>query len=211
MKKALIFFGGWDGHNPTGFAELFESMLTENGYEVESYDNLDCLNDAEKLLTYDVIIPFWTMGQIEKEQFNNLSTAIQSGVGLAGVHGGMGDAFRGNVSFQWMVGGQFLGHPHVGPYKVDIIDMNHPIVRNIESFDYDSEQYYMQVDPSIEILAETQYNHEGKTVTMPVVWTKNWGNGKVFYSALGHDIKEYIEQFPVAAEIALRGFIWATR
>ena len=110
-KRALMLWGGWDGHTPEQTTAVFSEALRAKGYETEVVGSLAPLEEKEKLLTYDVIFPCWTMGDMSGPQWDGLTHAIQSGVGLAGVHGGMGDAFRGRIEYQWMVGGQFLGHP----------------------------------------------------------------------------------------------------
>ncbi len=132
-------------------------------------------------------------------------------VRLAGVHGGMGDAFRGNLGYQWMVGGQFVGHPHVGDYFVQLAAAKSPITAGMKKrFKYHSEQYYMLVDPAIAVLAETTYDLDGHKVKMPVVWTKPHGKGRVFYSALGHRYEEFVK-FPEVLAMTTRGLLWAAR
>ena len=75
----------------------------------------------------------------------------------------------------------------------------------------------MLVDPHIEVIAETTFRDRPdwggyefvKGVTMPVVWKRMWGKGKVFYCALGHVAKDF--DVPEAKEIVRRGLLWATR
>ena len=55
MKKALIFQGGWDGHEPKLTSKRFAGMLEKNGIQAEIYDDHACFADFEKLLTYDLI------------------------------------------------------------------------------------------------------------------------------------------------------------
>lgn len=149
------------------------------------------------------------MGALTEAQTKGLQEAVQSGVGLAGIHGGMGDAFRGNLDYEWMTGGHFVGHPHVGDYTIRIRELASPITKGLPpSFAYRSEQYYMMIDPGIHILADTEYLYEGQTVIMPVAWTKHWGRGRVFYSALGHAPEEF-EQFPEALKLTVQGMLWA--
>ena len=151
------------------------------------------------------------MGQLTPEQSSNLCNAIHAGVGLGGFHGGMGDAFRGNLNYEWMVGGHFVAHPYVGEYTISIKDHSHSITAELpESFSYDSEQYYMMIDPSVTILADTVYRHEDKDVTMPVIWTKQWGKGRVFYSSLGHKAYEFIK-YPAVTRMTVNGLKWAAR
>lgn len=208
-KKALIVSGGWEGHEPELTTPLFADTLREHGFEVVIAETLDAFDDAESLKSYQLIVPNWTMGCPTPEQIENLTQAIHSGVGLGGFHGGMGDAFRGCTEYEWMVGGHFAGHPHVGEYTVDVIDSEHPITRGLpENFIYDSEQYYLLVDPGVTILADTEYSYEGQTVKMPIVWTKHWGKGRVFYSALGHKAAEFSD-YPAVFEMTVRGLLWA--
>src|ERR1700733_8151748 len=110
-KKALIVYGGWSGHQPKETAELVGGDLTGAGFEVELSETLDSFLDEARLKTFDLIVPHWTMGQLTGEQEKALVGAVASGVGLGGIHGGMGDAFRGNTLYQFVVGGQFVAHP----------------------------------------------------------------------------------------------------
>lgn len=209
MKKALLIAGGWDGHKPETFVHLFATELQKRGLATQIETSLDILADSAKLAEFALIFPCWTMGTLTGEQSKGLQEAIRSGVNLGGIHGGMGDAFRGNLDYEWMTGGHFVGHPHVGDYTVQIKDFATPITAGLPgSFAYKSEQYYLMVDPAIQVLADTQYLYEGRQVTMPVAWVKQWGKGRVFYSALGHAPEEFTE-FPEALQLTVQGLLWA--
>jgi len=211
MKNALIVWGGWDGHKPDAIAGIFEKELKNNGFTVRVENSLAPLEDKEAVKKYDLIFPCWTMSEISAPQWEGLNDAIMSGVGLGGIHGGMGDAFRANLSYQWMVGGQFVGHPHVGDYDVRVTCEMSPITEGVPlNFPYNSEQYYMLVDPGMRVLAETTYVCDGNRFVMPVVWTKAWGKGRVFYNALGHDPAEFTK-YPHVLEMTVRGLLWAAR
>ncbi len=208
-KRALFVAGGWSGHLPLDIVRIFSEELQSKGFETRIEESLDHLAQIEELKTYNVIFPCWTMGALTPEQTKGLLEAVRSGVGLAGIHGGMGDAFRGNTNYEWMVGGHFVGHPHVGDYTVEIKDPTHPITQGIPaSFAYRSEQYYMLIDPGVHVLAESPYPHEGRTCAMPVAWTKHWGDGRIFYNALGHAPGEFT-QFPAARTLTTQGILWA--
>jgi len=208
-KRVLLFWGGWDGHQPQKIVQLFADELAKHGFEPQIECSLDCLNDAEQLKTYSLIFPCWTMGEISKEQNKALQEAVKSGVALGGVHGGMGDAFHGVLDYEWMTGGIFVGHPHIGDYTVRIKDFASPITQGLPgTFAYRSEQYYMLIDPTIHVLADTEYLYEGRSCTMPVAWIKTWGKGRVFYCALGHNPAEFTE-FPDALTLTVRGLLWA--
>ncbi len=214
MKKALMVVGGWEGHEPRQCSEIFVPILQSKGFDVEVSYSLDAYLDAEKMAALSLVVPIWTMGTITREQEAGLLNAIKSGVGVAGWHGGMGDAFRNNTEYQWMVGGQWVAHPGgVIDYRVNITNHTDPITAGLADFDMHSEQYYMHVDPSNEVLATTTFDRPeapwAKGCVMPVVWKRMWGAGRVFYSSLGHVAKDF--EVPEACEIQTRGFLWAAR
>ena len=216
MSKALIVWGGWDGHEPEQVAAIFERILKEEQFEVEVSNTLEAYADADKLLGLDLIVPLWTMGHIEQELVNNVSAAVQSGVGLAGIHGGMCDAFRNNVDWQFMTGGQWVAHPGNDgvEYTVNIKRGSSPLLDHIEDFQVKSEQYYLHVDPAVEVLATTRFpvvegpHSANGPVDMPVVWTKRWGAGRVYYNSLGHHAD--IVEMQQVTEMMRSGFKWAS-
>jgi len=213
-KKALIVYGGWDGHQPKETAAIMAADLKTAGFEVELSDTLDALLDEARLKTLNLIVPHWTMGQIKGEQENALLRAIESGVGLGGIHGGMGDAFRSQSNYQFAVGGQFVAHPdNHKDYVVNITKKADPIVAGLNDFTVHSEQYYMHVDPSNEVLATTTFQTTSAPwvngTVMPVVWKRKYGQGRVFYQSVGHSTKEL--EIPEVREITRRGLLWAAR
>jgi len=216
-KQALIVWGGWEGHQPHQVADIFQRVLVEEGFQVEISNSLDVFCDAEKLRSMDLIVPIWTMGKITGRQFQPLTEAIQSGVGLAGCHGGMCDAFREQTEWQFMTGGQWVAHPGNDGvrYRVQITDREHPITRGIGDFEVISEQYYLHVDPAVKVLAVTPMpvadgpHVANGPVNMPVLWTKFWGKGRIFYNSLGHQAD--IVQAEPCLTLMRRGFLWAAR
>lgn len=214
-KQALMVWGGWDGHEPKQCVERFRPFLERNGFQVTVRDSMDAYADKALMGSLDLVVPCWTMGQMTGEQSKGLQEAVSSGVGLAGWHGGMCDSFRGDLGYQWMTGGQFLGHPgNCIDFDVRITAWGDPVVEGIKDFRMPkTEQYYMFVDPGNYVLAETTFSgaHQEHTggVVMPVVWKKRWGKGKVFYSSLGHVAKDF--DVPEARTIQERGLLWAAR
>ncbi len=213
MREALIVWGGWSGHEPEQCASIIAGMLEEERFRVH-LENSTRAFARPSLSTMSLIVPIYTMSKIEKDEIANLSQAVRDGVGLAGYHGGMGDAFREAVEYQFMCGGQWVSHPgNIIDYRVNIIRPDDPIVQGIQDFDYHSEQYYMHVDPSNEVLATTTFSGEYapwiEGVVMPVVWKRRHGQGRVFYSSLGHVAKEF--DVPQMRTIFRRGMLWAAR
>lgn len=213
MRKAMIVWGGWSGHEPEQGAAIIRDMLAEDGFEVRVETATSAFADPA-IHELSLIVPIYTMSKIEKAEALNLSEAVQNGVGMAGYHGGMGDAFRENVDYQFIVGGQWVQHPgNIIDYRVDIARPDDPVMQGIASFPYRSEQYYMHVDPSNEVLATTTFNGEHAYwidgVTMPVVWKRRHGKGRVFYSSLGHVASEF--NVPEMRTILRRGMNWAAK
>jgi hypothetical protein len=204
MKTALIVQGGWDGHKPAEVAEILAEPLRQHDFEVTIADTLDAYKDPH-LPELDLIVPNWTMGTIEQDQLKPLLEAVYNGVGLAGLHGGMCDSFRNETEYQWMTGGQWVAHPgnDTATYVVYIDGVPSPITEGISDFQVTTEQYYMHVDPANVVHATTRFGE----VVMPVVWTKHWGKGRVFYCSLGH--RPDVVQMPPVLTMMTRGMLWA--
>lgn len=213
MKQALIVWGGWHGHEPEQCAHIVRDMLQRNGFEVRIETQTAAFADPA-LAQLDLIVPIYTMSKIEKEECTNLSAAVRSGVGLAGFHGGMCDAFRDSVEYQFMTGGQWVAHPGgIIDFRVNICAPQDAVMDGLSDFDYRSEQYYMHVDPVNEVLATTTFSGQHapwvQGVVMPVVWKRRHGEGRVFYSALGHVAAEF-EVYEMRT-LFERGMLWAAR
>jgi type 1 glutamine amidotransferase len=214
-RKALIVWGGWLGHEPEPVAHVFKRTLEGEGFSVEISDTLESLEDVGKLRALHLIVPVWTMGEIGREQCAAVSDAVSNGTGIAGCHGGMCDAFRTDVQWQFITGGNWVSHPGGDgvEYVVNVKQSSSSLVEGIGDFKVKSEQYYLHVDPAVEVLATTRfptvtwYHSSNGAVDMPVVWTKRWGVGRVFYNSLGHHAD--IFDIPEALELMRRGFLWA--
>jgi uncharacterized protein len=212
-KTALIAWGGWEGHTPERSAALVRDMLAAHDFDVRVEPGAACFADPA-IAKLDLIVPMITMSVIAKPEVDNLCAAVRGGVGLGGFHGLMCDSFRNETEYQFMTGGQWVSHPgNIIKYRVDIKKSNDPITKGLNSFDYESEQYYMHVDPAVEVLATTTFTGEHcdfvKGVVMPVVWKKRYGQARVFYSALGHTADEFA--VPEMRTLLDRGLLWAAR
>jgi len=212
-RDALIVWGGWDGHTPEQSAGIVAGMLETHGFTVAVESSTRAFADPQ-LKDLSLIIPVVTMATIERDEVANLCAAVESGVGLAGFHGCMCDSFRNEVEYQFMTGGQWVAHPgNIIDFEVNVRHSDDPITQGIDDFPYRSEQYYMHVDPTNEVLATTTFSGEHCTwiegATIPVVWKRRHGKGRVFYSALGHVATEF--QNKNMATIFERGMLWAAR
>ena len=220
-KNIIYVYGGWKGHKPSESVDLMVPKLRAEGANVKIFDTLSVYTDEKLMEETDLIIQIWTMGKITEQQFEGLEKAIMNGTGFAGWHGGTGDSFRDNLKYQFIVGGQFLFHPggHID-HSIKIIDKSDPITQGLKDFNLKkTEQYYMLVDPNIKVLAISEFDREkyekpkkkeNKITgsTMPVVWKKNYGKGRIFYSSIGHHLTEF--EVPEVMTMQMRGFRWAS-
>lgn len=237
MKRALILCGGWPGHDPEAVAARFDSALREAGCETEIIRSTEPFADREWLMHFDLLVPVWSYtgeNVLPDAWAVNIADAVANGMGVAGCHGGMCDAFRENVLWQFMTGSQWVAHPslpfiHCTPavpsreedffrdYRVRIADKSFEITRELSDFDIRSELYYLHLDPAVHVLAETVIERQGESfaphledgpVTMPIAYTRHWGKGRIFYCALGHSDAEF-DRFPEAWMLMRRGLLWA--
>ena len=212
-KQALFVYGGWPGHEPAKCRDIFVPWLRAKGFEVTVSDTQAPYADPTLMGTIDLVVQIWTMGTIEKEPLKGLLAAVKNGTGMAGWHGGMGDAYRQETEYRYMVGGDWVAHPGgIIDYDVQIVDHEDPITAGLSDFKVKSEQYLMHVNPNNKVLATTTFSGAVDSwidgYTMPVAWKKVYGKGRVFYTSLGHtanvfDIKE-------ALTIVQRGMLWAS-
>ncbi|MDR0525972.1 MAG: ThuA domain-containing protein [Spirochaetaceae bacterium] len=216
-RNALILCGGWDGHEPKLITARFKNFLEAEGIEVTVSESIQVLQDKERLMELDLFVPVWTMGSeaLGYGFFEPLLEAAGSGLGVAGCHGGMCDAFRTSVEYQFLTGANWVSHPGGDgtKYRITIVNKSHPIAQGIPDFDVSSEQYYLHVDPANEVLATTRfptvrwYHSANGEVDVPQIWTRKWGHGRVFYNALGHHNDVF--DIPEAWELMKRGLLWA--
>jgi len=213
QRRALIVWGGWEGHEPKACAELIAGLLREQDFATDVTNDFAAFGDPA-VAGLDLVVPVITRARIERAPLAELIAAVRSGVGLGGCHGGLAGSFREEVEFHFMCGAQWVAHPgDFITFRVDIARPDDPIMAGLDSFEYRSEQYYLHVDPAIEVLATTTFSgqHAAWTagVVMPVVYKRRYGEGRVFYSALGHNAREF--DHPGMRTILQRGLAWAAR
>ena len=229
LRHALVVRGGWDGHQPVETTDLFIPFLEENGFTVRIEESPAPYADADYMANVDLVVQTNTMTTIEKDEFLGLRTAIENGTGLAGWHGGIADSYRNNVDYLQLIGGQFAAHPgkapaeRIGeqsdnyvPYRINMLPAaaDHPITQGIEDFDLISEQYWVLHDDYNDVLATTTqavrpWDPWHRPITSPAVWTRQWGQGRIFVSTPGHRV-DILQNSSVRTMIE-RGLLWAAR
>ena len=200
--NTLVFAGGavhdWEGCSGVIIAALSQ----REEFEITKVEeDLDALV-APNLDPYDLIIFYYTIGEISDAQKNGLLNHIASGKGYVGVHSAA-DSFRECPEYRAMVGGYFVTHPRYRDYQVSIVDTEHPITEGLDETMVTDEQYILDYDPRNHVLASALWEGDA----MPVAWTKNWGDGRVFYLALGHDAKAC--EHEIFGTLLRRGALWA--
>ncbi len=213
-RTVLFTYGGWDGHEPEKFRDYMKPWLESEGATVEVSADLKVYADNDLMDGIDLVIQLYTMSEIKEDQEKGLLRAVKQGTGMAGWHGGMCDAFRNNVEYQYMTGGQWVSHPGgIVDYEVKVLDTGDPVTEGLSSFSMKSEQYYMHIDPNVKVLATTTFNGDHDSwidgCVVPVAWKKMYGKGRIFYTSLGHNLSHVTDVTP-AIEIIKRGIKWAS-
>lgn len=201
--KVLLFVGG-PIHDHKAIGNVAEKILNEHGqFEVTKVeDDLSCLI-SPKLDPYDVIVFYYTVGEITPEQKKGLFDFVAGGKGYVGFHSAA-DSFRGDEEYRKFVGGHFLTHPAYREFPVKIVEKDDPLTRGLLDFKITDEQYILQKDdPDIHVLATAP--HEGND--LPIMWTKSFEKGRVFYMGFGHDARA-CEQ-AIFKTLLIRATLWA--
>ncbi|MCU4746353.1 MULTISPECIES: ThuA domain-containing protein [unclassified Streptomyces] len=214
-RTALVVRGGWEGHRPVETTDLFLPFLRQHGFRVRTAQSLDVYEDAEHLAATDLIVQCWTMGEISREQCAGLAAAVRAGTGLAGWHGGIVDAFRGTPEYALLTGGQFLMHPPgFSDHRVSPVAgrADHPVIAGLDAFDVHTEKYWVATDPLNDVLATVTFDADAtrpRAAVVPAVWTREWGQGRVFVSTIGHKPDDF--DVPQVRALTERGLLWASR
>jgi type 1 glutamine amidotransferase len=219
VKRVLFLYGGFPGHLPYEVAEWARGEMAALDFEVEEIQ--DPHRFEEDLTVYDLIVLGWTQTQTTEDLSDRaeqrLIEAARAGTGFAGWHG-MTASFRSSLPYNYIVGASFVEHPGGEavrvPYDVKIVDRDHPVTRGVEDYQVASEQYYMHVDPAAHVLATTTFDGEPDVpwlagVEMPVAYVKEFGSGRVFYTAGGHELEEM--ERPEVTRMVRQGMEWAAR
>jgi type 1 glutamine amidotransferase len=218
VTRVLYLYGGWPGHIPYEVAPWLTSVMAELGFDVEQIQDPYLLD--RDLTGYDLIVNGWTQAVTTEDLSDSveqrLREAVEQGTGYAGYHGSAA-AFRASLQLHLVSGASFIEHPGGEgvdvPYEVRIVDRDHEVTQGIDDFQAASEQYYMHVDPNVHVLAETTFSGEHfpwlDGARMPVAFVHRWGEGRVFYQALGHLLKDL--QQPEVERLMRQGLTWTAR
>jgi type 1 glutamine amidotransferase len=224
VRRALVVRGGWEGHQPVTCTDRFRPFLAEHGYEVAVAEDLAVYEDADRLAGTDLVVQCWSIGELTEKQAHGLAAAVRAGTGFAGWHGGIVAAFD-TLAYLHLTGGRFVYHPPgFVAHELTVVPgrERHPIMAGIGTVRLVTEKYWVLTDPLCDVLATVTFppDHPGddphgdttawrREVTVPAVWTRQWGTGRVFVSTVGHRPEDL--DVPEIRTLTGRGLLWAAR
>jgi type 1 glutamine amidotransferase len=202
---------------PGPATDLFRPFLAAHGFAVDVAEDLDAYADPDRMAGVDLVVQCWSLGEITAAQVAGLAAAVRGGAGLAGWHGGIVASFQGCEPYHHLTGGVFVHHPEgFVEHTLSVVPARagHEIVAGIGEVALRTEKYWVLTDPYIDVLATVTYDPAQDTpwreaVTLPAVWTRRWGAGRVFVSTVGHKLDDLA--VPEIRAITERGLLWAAR
>lgn len=228
MKRALFLRGGRPAHQPIETTEHFRAFLESEGYEISVSDSPKIYSDAEFMASIDLIIQC-IESEIDEASVRGLTQAVANGTGFIGWHGGVLVGFTQSESYYQLIGAKFVAHPgkpeELRTGKEDDFFIDHTIeftdlgkedaiTRGFQDFELRTEQYWLLADSYMNVLATTtQASHAGdpwkSPVISPAIWTRQWGEGRIFICSPGHNLD--VVAHPAITQIIRNGAMWASR
>lgn len=163
---------------------------------IELTTDRDSLRD---LSAYDVLVDYLTDSTLADAERGGLLSFVRDGGGYLGIHcaadltstsdgaGGIDPREKPFPAFQELLGGHFIDHPERSTFGVEIVDDGHPITNNVDDFDVFDEPYQLRYDESeVRVLARMDHS---ELDAYPVVWVREYGEGRVCYVSLGHTVE----------------------
>jgi uncharacterized protein len=177
-----ILFLGDDGHHqPSERLQQIVPQFAEMGIYFHYTDRQEDLN-LKNLQKYDALMLFGNRSEISKRQESDLLTYVHEGGALVAVHSAS-SMFNNSDAFINLVGGAFKAHG-AGTFQVEHVERSHPVKLGVPQFESRDETYvHMKLNPDKTVLSvRIEGDHEE-----PWTWVRNHGDGRVFYTAWGHD------------------------
>lgn len=195
-QRSTLVIGGnrFPFHQFEKQASRFEAILADTN-EVALTTEKD---DLKNLSDYDVIIDYLTDSSLTDSQRDGLLSFVDNGGGYIGIHCAadlnstepadpnerIDSRQEPFPELRELIGGHFVEHPNQTTFGVQIVNHYHPVTASMGSFQVWDEPYILEVDEDVTVLARMDHPVHAD---MPVVWTKSYGEGAVFYCSLGHD------------------------
>jgi uncharacterized protein len=210
-RTEILFLGDNGHHKPLERVPQLMVALGNRGINITYTDQLTDLN-ASNLAKYDGLLIYANWDSIPKPQERALLDFVASGKGLIPVHCAS-YCFRNSPEYvDKVVGGQFWRHK-MDTIRTRFTDPADAIVVGLEPFSAYDETYlhsHLQADNHVlavrEIKADQAADKPGQAEE-PYTWTRNYGKGRVFYTAYGHDERTWSQSG--FQQLLERGILWA--
>ncbi|MVM31267.1 dehydrogenase [Spirosoma sp. HMF4905] len=207
----ILFLGDNGHHKPIERVPEIMAALGDKGINFTYTDKLEDLN-AENLNKYDGLLIYANWDSIPKPQEKAMLDYVASGKGIIPVHCASW-CFRNSTEYvDKVVGGQFWRH-RMDTIQTRFTQPNNPIVAGLPSFKAYDETYlhsHLQADNNVlavrDIKADQEKDKPG-VKEEPYTWTRQYGKGRVFYTAYGHDERTWLQ--PGFQQLLERGILWA--
>jgi type 1 glutamine amidotransferase len=204
----LLIFVGTEGkhHNHFGQGKYLANLFSDSSeITVDFSQDYDILTDG--LDVYDTILLYTDVGTLTDAQEEGLLGYVNRGGGFFGLHTAAA-SFLENRGYHSMLNALFLDHSRYMDFDVTIADPTHPIARGISDFKVTDELYYLKHDSTRSYHLMTAYDPT-KDEFHVMAFVHQYGLGRVFYFALGHDMA--VMENPSFQEIIRRGAWWTAR
>ena len=198
----ILFLGhAQEHHNSREYMPILASALTQDGINITYTENIKDLN-KNNLEMYDGVILYANHEDRHPKQEKALMKYVANGHAFIPIHCAS-FCFNESQEFVDLVGGQFKAHG-TGTFTASILDKTHPIMQSFEAFSTWDETYvHDKIADDITVLMERVEGEHHE----PWTWVKNYGKGKVFYTAYGHDERTW--QNPGFQKLVREGILWA--
>lgn len=199
----VLFLGDNAGHKPTNRFDLMQPALAPRGIELTYTDKLESLNSTN-LARYDALLIYANHMRISPDQEKALLDFVEGGRGLVPIHSAS-FCFLNSPKYIELVGGKFKSHG-VGVFKETIVNASHPIMRGLPPIESWDESYVHSNHNTNRVVLAERRDDKGNE---PYTWVREYGKGRVFYTAWGHDQRTWGNSNFVA--LVERGIRWAAR
>ncbi len=178
----VLYLGDQGHHRPRDRFEQLQPVLAKRGVELSYTEDLNDLN-LPKLRTFDALVLYANIDRIEDPQADALLNYVKSGGGFVPLHCAT-YCFRNNAEIVALMGGQFKSHG-TGVFRTELANSNHPILNGFGGFESWDETYvhHLHNEKNRTVLAY-RVDDKGRE---PWTWVRTHGEGRVFYTAWGHD------------------------
>lgn len=188
-------------HNSEKLMIYLQTPLFQKGINLTYTTDLADLNEIT-LHNYDGLMIYANHEEISSEQESALKSYVQSGKALIPIHAAS-FCFQNSDWYIAAVGGQFSTHG-TGDFTTSIVDKTHPIMTGINEFETWDETYvHTKVNPDMQVLMERREGDKNE----PYTWVRKEGDGRVFYTAYGHNEKTW--EKPEFHQLIANGILWA--